>query len=399
MIDTICPSQLSLSTTVVTDADWNSMAEEWDRLLDASDQRVYFLRWSWIKLWWETYRPQGSRLYIIACRDDFGEVVGLAPFYIRQRRTAGIPHVREIAFLGTGVFVQTSEYLDLIARRGYEELVCRAVVNCLMAREDWDSLWLNEVPSNSKMLPHLQRELGEKAHVAPSNRSRYIDTTVDWDSFLSSLAKSTRYGVVGKTRKLFELHKCRFQRVETLEELTPALDAMIQLHQARLKSKGEPGSFVLDGFESLIRKAAVTGLSEGRIRVWTLEIDGKIAAARLAFFDNGVVHAFQGGFDPAFAKHSLGTIMVGLCVRDCIEDESIREYDFMGGTDRYKDWWTDLGSDTVRLMLTRETLRSTISNCLQTADGLARSFVRKVVPLSLRRAVHDKLIQLRHHAR
>jgi len=172
---------------------------------------------------------------------------------------------------------------------------------------------------------------------------------------------------------------------------------MIQLHQARLQSKGEPGSFVLDGFESLIRKAASAGLAEGCIRVWTLEIDGRIAAARLAFADNGVVHAFQGGFDPAFAKHSLGTIMVGLCVRDCIEDDAIREYDFMGGTDRYKDWWTDLGRDTVRLMLTRDNVRSTISNYLETAKGFARSFVRRVVPIGVRRAVHAKVIQLRHH--
>jgi len=199
MIDTLSPSYLSLSTAVITGADWHSLADEWDRLLEASDQRVYFLRWSWIKLWWETYRPHGSLLYIICCRDQFGTLVGLAPFYIRQRRTAGIPHVRQIAFLGTGVFVQTSEYLDLIARHGYEHLVARAVVECLMAREDWDSLWLDEILSDSKILPHLHRELGDKAnaganlganagaHVEPCNRSRYIDTTVGWDSFVSSL--------------------------------------------------------------------------------------------------------------------------------------------------------------------------------------------------------------------
>src|SRR5262249_36246560 len=162
MIDTLSPSKLTLSTSVITGADWSSLADEWDRLLDASDQRVYFLRWSWIKLWWETYRPHSSQLYIISCRDQFGALVGLAPFFIKQRRTAGIPHVRQIAFLGTGVFVQTSEYLDLIARCGYEDVVARAVVECLMAREDWDSLWLNEIPSDSKILTHFQRELGEK---------------------------------------------------------------------------------------------------------------------------------------------------------------------------------------------------------------------------------------------
>src|SRR6185295_5271604 len=142
MIDTrSINTSLSVRASVLTDdLDFDAIAQEWDRLLDQSDQRVFFLRWAWNRLWWRLLRPPDSQLFIIACRDDYDTLVGLAPFYLRQRRTAGIPHLREILFLGTGIYAQTSEYLDIVARRGYEGAVVGAIVEYLENRDDWDSL-------------------------------------------------------------------------------------------------------------------------------------------------------------------------------------------------------------------------------------------------------------------
>ncbi len=49
---------------------------------------------------------------------------------------------------------------------------------------------------------------------------------------------------------------------------------------------------------------------------------------RFAFFDNNKVYGFQGGFDPAYTKNGLGAIQRALCLRACVHDERIREYDF-----------------------------------------------------------------------
>src|ERR1043166_6790341 len=121
-----------IHTEIHTEDDaFDDLRIEWDELLDASDQRVYFLRWHWNRVWWQTFQPPHSHLYIITCRDADDQLIGLAPFYWRQRTTAGIDHIREILFLGTGVFAQTSEYLDLIARRGCEQQVAEAVATAL----------------------------------------------------------------------------------------------------------------------------------------------------------------------------------------------------------------------------------------------------------------------------
>ncbi len=386
------------ATVVTDDAGFDALEQEWDRLLEESEQRVYFLRWGWTRAWWRAFKPSGSRLMIIVCRDAEGQLVGLAPFYVAQRRTAGIPHVRELMFLGTGIYAQTSEYLDLIARRGSEQEVADTVVRHLQASNEWDRLWLNEIPTASTVFPYFHIALGFAAQVEPCNRSHHIDTTTDWETFCQSLSRSTRKHLTRQTRRFLEVHNWEFKRIDEAQDLEPAMDALVRLHQARWTSKGEPGSFALPGVEALLREAAQRALAIGQLRLWTLKLEGEIAAVRLAFFDNGIVHAFQGGFDPVYAKDSLGSVMLGLCIKDCLGDSEVREYDFMGGTDSYKDWWTKAGKETVSLTCLRSGIRSLAYASIGRASRAGRSLLRATVPQSLRKAGY-RLLERRHYSK
>ena len=377
------------------DGAFADLEREWDKLLEASDQRVFFLRWSWNRHWWENFKPPGSRLYLVTCRDDFGRLVALAPFYWKPRRTLGIPHVRDLCFLGTGVYAQTSEYLNIIVRGGYEKQAASALVQFLRGRADWDRLWLREVPSTSTVLSEMMTALGDSAVLAPCNRSHFIDTTVNWETFVESLSRSTRKHLKRQMRKFNEKYRCRFGRVESEDALDPALDALVRLHQARWQSKDEPGSFVIPGFESLVRDAARSALPAGRLRLWTLELDGKVAAVRLAFLDNEVVHAIQGGFDPDYAKDSLGSVMLGMCIKDCIDDPDVRAYDFMGGTDTYKDWWTKLGNETVTMTYVRPGIRGYLYQAILTMTRVIKPVLRRLMPADIRMALHRWMVRRR----
>src|ERR1044072_3966949 len=300
-----------LASTVFDEASLEALAAEWDHLVTESDQRVYFLCSFWNRECWRVVKPGRSRLMIIVCRDEQGRLAGLAPLCVRQRRTAGIPHVREVMFLGTGIYAQTSEYLDVIARRGYEKAVAEAVAEHLKKSKEGDRLHLKEVPAGSRVMPHLMEAMGEGVEVSECNRSHHIDTTTDWDTFISQSARTIRRNVLRLTRRIVAQDGFRFRRIEREEELEGAMDALVRLHQARWRSKGEPGAFAIPGIEELLRGAAREGFREGKLRLWTMELNGEIAAVRLAFFDNGVVHEFQGGFDPAYARQGLGSVMLG----------------------------------------------------------------------------------------
>jgi CelD/BcsL family acetyltransferase involved in cellulose biosynthesis len=246
------------------------------------------------------------------------------------------------------------------------------------------------------MLAHLLSALGEDTQVEVCNRSYSVDTTVGWNTFISGLSHSARRNVVGRTRRLFNSRDCRLNRVETAEQLEAGMDALVRLHQARWRSKGEPGTFALPNVEEFLREAARSSLAERRLGFATLEIDGKIAAARLDFLDNHIAHAFQAGFDPASAKIGLGSVMNGLCIRSYIEDKRVNEYDMMGGNAEYKESWTKDYKESVCLTAVRPGTRSRAYKSIEKAKLMGKSLLRATVPGPLRAAGH-RLISHRHY--
>lgn len=385
-----------ITTTVLTrDYEFDSISGEWDELLEDSEQQVFFLRWSWNRLWWRYMRPADCQLFIVTCRDSQNKLVGLAPFYLRQRHTAGIPHVRELLFLGTGVYAQTSEYLDLIARRGWDAIVADAVVEFLEESGEWHRLCLQDVPANSTVLPYLMYALGELTQIELTGRSYSIDTTVSWEGFIGSLSNSARNNL-RLTRRLFNSHKCELKRVKTADELEAAMDELVRLHQARWESRGEPGTFALPNIEEFLREAMRASLADGRLGLSTLEVDGKVAAARLDFIDNHIAHAFQAGYDPTHPNQGLGSVMSGLCIRAYIDDPQVYEYDFMGGNSKYKEAWTKNYKEIVHLQLDRPGTRSAAYKSIEVAKDMGRSLLRATLPGPIRLAGH-RLITQRHY--
>jgi CelD/BcsL family acetyltransferase involved in cellulose biosynthesis len=393
-------TQLTLlqAEVIADEAGLARLTREWDGLLDESAQRVYFLRGGWNQLWWQRFRPAGGQLFIITIRDEGGRLIGLAPFYLRERRTAGIPHVRELMFIGTAIHAQTGEFLDLIARRGDESRVARAVATLLMQSDAWDRLSLNDIPATSLILPHLHAALGPSASLQRSGRAPFIRTASDWENVLANLTRSTRKNLLYETRRLFKSHACRFRRVVAADELETAMDALVRLHQARWNARGEPGSFTIPGFEGFLRDAARMSLRDDRLRMWTLEVDNAMAAALIGFYDNGIVHYLQAGFDPALARLSIGRVMLGLCIHDCVNEAGVREFDFMGGNNAYKDAWTQSCRETVTLTCLRAGVRALAYTGIGRITRLSKSLLKATLPATLRMAGH-RLLQRRHFSR
>jgi CelD/BcsL family acetyltransferase involved in cellulose biosynthesis len=384
-------------TSVIDDADaFDTLRDEWDDLLDNSDQRVFFLRCRWNAMWWQHYAPPGARLHLITCRTEDGTLVGLAPFYWRQHRLCGLPYARELLFVGMGITLKTSEHLDIIARRGEERAVGEAVALALTRTRQWDRLWLWQIPRESLVLPHFIRALGIDIQTRVCDEAPYIDTSTDWATFKAGFGRSMRRNVEYYPRRLFRTHPdCEFRRVRFADQLEPAMDALVQLHQMRWRAKGEPGAFEHPVFEAFLRGVARQAFVAGRLALWTLTIEGRIEAALIGFVDNGVVHYFQKGFNPSFEKEDLGTAMLALCVRDCFDDPEVRAFDFMGGGAPYKSLWARAARENVVCEGQRRTLGSAIYQWKGRATNVAAAVYRRLTPEWLRILRRDRLRKLR----
>lgn len=390
---TVTETPVMVTTTdVLTSASaFEGLRGEWDGLLDDSDQQVFFLRWKWNQAWWQHFAPPGSRLRLIVCRDAERRLVGIAPLYLLRRRYFGITYFRELVLVGMGVELKTSEHLDVIARRGAERAVAQAVAECLLGNREWDRLRLWQVPRESAVLPHLARALGAGTRVSVCDRAPYIDTSTDWATFKAGFGRSMRRNVEYYSRRLFKRYPgCEFSRVRSAAELEPAMDALVRLHQARWRAMGEPGAFSY-GLDVFLHDVSREMFDRSRVVVWTLKIGGRIEAALLGFLDNGVLHYFQKGFNPAYTEDDLGTAMLGLCVRDCFDDPAIRAFDFMGGGAPYKDLWAKRSRENVVLDLQRPTRRTALFAAgTRLLDRISETY-RRVVPDAIRAARRERL--------
>jgi hypothetical protein len=354
------------------------------------------VRSHWTAGGWQHSAPRGPRLHLITCRTEDGTLVGLAPFYWRQHRLWRLPYARELLFIGMGIDLKTSEFLDIIARRGDERAVGEAVALALRRSRHWDRLWLWQIPKESQVLPHFARALGAASETRVCDQAPFIDTSTDWATFKAGFGRSMRRNVEYYPRRLFRTHpSCEFRHVRFAEELDPAMDALVRLHQLRWRAKGEPGAFEYPPFETFLRSVARQAFAAGRLALWTLSIDGRIEAALIGFVDNGIVHYFQKGFNPEFEKEDLGTAMLALCVRECFDDPGIRAFDFMGGGAAYKSLW----ARSVRENVVCEAQRATLGSALFQMKGRAREAVaaiyRRLTPEWLRIVRRERLRKLR----
>ncbi len=381
-----------LTTSIIRDPEaFERIEVEWDELLGDSTQKCFFLRWHWNWLWWQHFAPRGSGLYIVRCTDGNGRLVGIAPLYRRERQIFGIPYLRELALFGTGIELKTGDYLDIFARRGVEHAVSQAVGDCLEAQGAWDRLWLYGVPKSSEIIAGLLPRLHGDASSTESVSSRFVDTSVSWNDYRQSLGRSMRRNVDYYARRLFKKYACEFRLVESAADLEPAIDDLVRLHQLRWRSGGELGTFHSPDVEMFLRKAMRRSHAEGRLRLWTLSVNGTTEAALVGFLDNGVLHYFQKGFNPGYAKDDLGTAMLSLCIRASFDDPHIDSFDFMTGAPGYKSHWTRHTRATVLHEASRPNLRTRAYVTVRHVREGAAAIFRVVTPTRLRDLRRDWL--------
>jgi CelD/BcsL family acetyltransferase involved in cellulose biosynthesis len=380
-------SSHEVRTTVVDDAGaFARLAAEWDDLLGHSGSRVYFLRHSWNLHWWRHYAPPGSRLHIVTCRDGSGRLVGVLPTYWRQLTWLGVPYVRELVFIGMGIALKTSEYLDVMARRDFEAAVARALEQHLAGCRHWDRIWLHQVPIDSPVLPHWSADFADSLTTVPCDRAPCIDTSDSWAAFKQTLGRSMRRNVEYYPRRLQRSHTLTFRRATTAAEIDEAMSHLVRLHQARWLSRREAGAFSYPSFEQFLRDVAQDGCADGSTRLWTLSIDGTVQATLLGFLDAGVLHYFQKGFNPAFAADELGNVMLAYCVRACCDDPEVRVFDFMGGGAPYKKLWARHARETVSVEAQRNNRRTALYRAQQRLLGHTVRLLRALTPLAVREA-------------
>lgn len=310
----------------------DDLEAEWNQLLDESVSHVPFLRYEYLRAWWQTRGggewPQ-AELALIVARDEAGRLVGAAPLFAAQ-------HQDRPALLLVGS-VEVSDYLDLLARPADLPAFLDGLLAYLPAAglPNWQSLDLYNLLEPSPTpdaLEEAARRAGWEVQRERLQHSPFIALPGDWETYLAGIDKKQRHEIRRKMR-----------RAETAEVplrwyITPAgadLDAEMEGFLGLMAQDPEKAAFLTPAMREHMKLTARCAFDSGCLHLAFLEINGQKAAGYLSFDYLNRLWVYNSGLDRQFNEYSPGWVLLGYLLQWANENHRA-EFDFMRGDEEYK---------------------------------------------------------------
>ena len=348
-----------------------AIRDEWNELLEKSDQNTIFLRWEWLYNWWLVYGCNSDTLYICAVRDG-GRLLGIAPLYVKKKKYP-FP-AKEINFLGSNIVC--SDYLNFILLKGREDATLRAILSFLNKNDHWDAIRLSDIPLASKNVPLINEyfedrkvEINRNYTVCP-----YLPLTSTWESIHESLLPNLRNTLEQKRRRLNARHRISFIEVDSSEHSGHYFSDFLKLNQLRFEKKGIDSPFRDKNFLSFHQNIIKELHEKGMSKLLFLKADGHFIAGMYLFHYNNKYLYYQSGFDPAWSSFSPGTLLFHFCIKTGHE-RGVEEFDFLQGAEEYKSSWTKSRRHNAEISVWNNTPGGILSRFVKKTAHLLKKFV------------------------
>lgn len=310
---------------VVTDLDTLARLEtDWWALFARTPDATPFSSPAWLLSWWRTFAP--GTLWTVAVRHD-ERLVGLACCYVEEGR-----YGRRLLPLGIGL----SDYTDILVDPDHAVAAGAALGEALCDGRHLFEHWSAEdAPTQAAVLsladPKGWRSQVAAQHVCPvlalPTPPASLDTVIPRHK-----QRKWRMAQNRVARRAWSLTST------TAETVAADLAQLFRLHGERWQSKGEAGVLAHADVRRFHEAAAPALFAAGLLRLTTLRIDEAVAGIYYGFHRHGRAYAYLGGFDPAFAFESPGTLMVGAALEEAVAGGA-SEFHFLRGQEAYKYEW------------------------------------------------------------
>jgi len=237
-----------------------------------------------------------------------------------------------------------SDFLEILARPGWESLVLETVVDYIDSIE-WAQCCLGPVRPNSPTLAYIPKLASHRGWVVETqveDVSPAVELPGDWDSYLALLTKKNRHELRRKMRRLAAAGTVNWYAYAGEQHPEEFMDFFLDLHR---RSRPDKAAFMDAEMEAFFRGIAITFRKKNYLRLYFLELDGVPVASCMCFDYRDELLLYNSGYDPAYAHLSVGLVLKAFCIKDAIE-RGKKRFDFLRGSEKYK---YDLGATDVPL--------------------------------------------------
>lgn len=315
---------------------------DWSPLVALDPAGTIFHTPAFLKLYWEEFGHDPDHLLLAFGVAADGAQVGAVAF---ER------HGTVLRFLGG---TEVTDYLGPVADPEAAAPFAAALVEALVARDDWSEADLRGLPDDRPWLGLLREaflaeglrveELEDQNGVAP-----FLGLPGSWDEYLAGLPSKMRHEIRRKARRL-EAECGPFRiTIATAENIAAYLDRFVELH---LTSQGPKGVFMQPGMEIFFRRLAGAFLPRGMFALTFLEVGERKMAGTIGFRYEGVYSLYNSAFDRETEHWSPGMVLVGEDIRTAIE-AGCSSFDMLKGDYAYKYRFGAVPRAIKRLMVRR----------------------------------------------
>ncbi|MBN1537193.1 MAG: GNAT family N-acetyltransferase [Anaerolineales bacterium] len=315
---------------------WQTMADEWNALLKDSASHVPFLRHEYLFSWWtnlgggEWYTGE---LYIIVGRDEDGQLVGIAPFFLTQTDDKK----STLMLLGSH---EISDYLDIIARPADLPAFIEAIFDHLDSPEApaWQILDIYNVFESSPSTPLLKQAASHKGWECSSfsredmQHCPIVALPGDWDTYLADIDKKQRHEIRRKIRRAQESEVAvRWYIVQDEDLLDNGIEELFRL----MAQDDAKRAFLTEAMRQQMRAIIKIAFEHGWLQLAFLEVGGEKAAVYLNFDYDNRIWVYNSGIDTNFGAYSPGWVLVSYLLQ-WANEHGRQAFDFMRGSEDYK---------------------------------------------------------------
>ena len=155
--------------------------------------------------------------------------------------------------------------------------------------------------------------------------------------FVEYLSRNTRHQLRRSNRLYAAQGELAIRRAETADEGISYFAKMVELHNTTWHARGKRGAFATAPVRHFYLNLLETGIPRGEVDLLRVSAGEAVVGYLMNFNHNGVVSAYQSGFDYAGAtpQQKPGLTSHYLAI-ERYRSRGIAAYDFLAGADRYK---------------------------------------------------------------
>lgn len=321
---------------IATTYDLNSLLSDSDRW-NSLARGVPFRQTQWLGPWWRQFGA-GKQPQVLVARDATGTIRGLLPLY---REFSGAPG-RTLSMIGDGQ--ACSDHVSVLASKEDAESIASAMGSHLAqtasdSDHGWDLIDIDGVVEGDRAMESFARGLksgGSVLHAQSRMSVWFKPKDKSWDEHLKHYGKTQRRKMRRMREKIEDSGCIEKVVAQTDADIDASLAALIEMHQRRWESVGQPGSYADKNFQQFVFDAAKAFLASGNLYLSALKHEGRVIGAELNFIGgNRISYSYSAGYDVDAAELEPGRLIAIDTLLNLYRNDLVG-VDYMRGDEEYK---------------------------------------------------------------